>query len=254
MPVTLAAVVGRITVPCGWSVVLPLVLDTRRGTLPESSPLAVNPTLHAREGSLSPSAPALTAAPPPALRAHRIRTDKEENPMTTQRKNEVMPRLMDVIRNVSDISQIAGEHLADIAVPLSGHHPADAYDRLRHIAHSIGYTVEEDHLPATINGDCSFEQRCIRVEVRNDDVQQVETLAHELTLALIHESFTDRAHAEQARPCLFCGTWFETCDPDNSLCEDCEFSDCAYCGFTTYRPLLSESLACGTCEGRDDAA
>jgi hypothetical protein len=54
--------------------------------------------------------------------------------------------------------------------------------------------------------------------------------------------------AERATVCSLCGSWFETCDPDEELCEDCGLPDCAYCGVTTHRPLLSENLACVTCE------
>jgi hypothetical protein len=36
---------------------------------------------------------------------------------------------------------------------------------------------------------------------------------------------------------------------DNLLCLDCELSDCAYCGVTTNRPLLSDNLACQLCDG-----
>jgi hypothetical protein len=64
------------------------------------------------------------------------------------------------------------------------------------VAHSIGFTVEEDYLPGERNGDCSFDDRRIRVEVTNSEAQQVKTLAHELAHAMLHEEFTDRALAE----------------------------------------------------------
>lgn len=32
------------------------------------------------------------------------------------------------------------------------------------------------------------------------------------------------------------------------FCEDCEMSDCLYCGMATHRWMLSENLACGICE------
>ena len=55
-------------------------------------------------------------------------------------------------------------------------------------------------------------------------------------------------HAADARsgaPCPGCGPD----DQDFEFCEDCELSDCAYCGSPTNRYLLSEDLACATCVG-----
>jgi hypothetical protein len=37
------------------------------------------------------------------------------------------------------------------------------------------------------------------------------------------------------------------------FCEDCGPSDCAYCGRTTLRWMLSENLACTECEGSEAA-
>jgi hypothetical protein len=54
-------------------------------------------------------------------------------------------------------------------------------------------------------------------------------------------------------PCEFCGLPHDTGDDDAPFCEDCELSDCAYCGATTNRPLLNENLACQTCEGAEVA-
>lgn len=51
--------------------------------------------------------------------------------------------------------------------------------------------------------------------------------------------------------CRFCGRWFETADGPE--CEDCEPSDCAFCGVTTIRPLLSDRLACALCDGDEVA-
>ena len=50
-------------------------------------------------------------------------------------------------------------------------------------------------------------------------------------------------------PCRLCGVLYVAGGDDNQFCEDCELSDCAYCGFTTNRPLLSCNLACQMCEG-----
>jgi hypothetical protein len=78
--------------------------------------------------------------------------------------------------------------------------------------------------------------------------------------------------------CRDCGTeyrWFEApddeqpppaCESCGSLlpegqdlhygpfCEDCELSDCAFCGTTVHRWELSESLACRVCETGEVAA
>ncbi len=90
---------------------------------------------------------------------------------------------------VFDIAQTDGEPLPEIATRLQGDDPSGSYSRLRQLAHSLGYGVEEDYLPDEVNGDCNFTKRTIRVEVRNDERQQVKTLAHELGHALLHEGF-----------------------------------------------------------------
>jgi antirestriction protein ArdC len=97
---------------------------------------------------------------------------------------------------VFDIAQTDGEKLPEIVTRLHGDDLSGTYGLLRGVAHDIGYTVEEDFLPGGRNGDCTFEERRIRVEVRNDEVQQVKTLAHELAHAILHEGFKDRALAE----------------------------------------------------------
>ena len=42
-------------------------------------------------------------------------------------------------------------------------------------------------LDGGINGDCSHDEKRIRIEARNDERQQVKTLAHELGHAILHE-------------------------------------------------------------------
>ncbi len=42
-------------------------------------------------------------------------------------------------------------------------------------------------------------------------------------------------------------------DNGSSFCENCELSDCTYCGITTHRRTLSENLACRTCEDGEAA-
>ena len=53
----------------------------------------------------------------------------------------------------------------------------------------------------------------------------------------------------RALRCALCGCPLDDADGDRPFCEDCEPSDCAYCGRTTPRALLSEHLACLMCEG-----
>lgn len=96
---------------------------------------------------------------------------------------------------VFDISQTDGEDLPEVVHKLHGDDADGAYVRLVEVAHGLGYTVEEDYLNGP-NGVCSFDKRCITIEVRNDPMQQVKTLAHEIAHAKLHEGFKDRALAE----------------------------------------------------------
>lgn len=72
---------------------------------------------------------------------------------------------------------------------LNGDDAVGAYTRLVAVAHTLGYSVEEDHLDGSRNGDCSFRERLIWIEAANDPAQQVKTLAHEIAHAILHESF-----------------------------------------------------------------
>jgi antirestriction protein ArdC len=98
--------------------------------------------------------------------------------------------------HVFDIAQTDGEELPTIVERLEGEDTGGAYVRLVEVARSLGYTVEEDYLPGERNGQCSFAERRITVEVSNAEAQQVKTLAHEIAHAMLHEGFTDRALAE----------------------------------------------------------
>ncbi len=92
--------------------------------------------------------------------------------------------------SVFDVSQTDGEPLAELPCHrLSGDDPTGSYDRLRRFAHGLGYTVEEDYLPGEMNGDCNFALRRLRIEVRNDELQQAKSLAHELGHVLLHDGF-----------------------------------------------------------------
>lgn len=97
---------------------------------------------------------------------------------------------------VFDLAQTDGKELPQVCTRLEGGHPEDTYDQLRKVAHRLGFTVEEDFLPGSVNGDCNNAERRIRVEARNDERQQVKTLAHELGHAILHEEFESRPLAE----------------------------------------------------------
>jgi antirestriction protein ArdC len=96
---------------------------------------------------------------------------------------------------VFDVSQTDGEPLPEVCSRLHGDAPG-VYTQLVTVAKAIGYSVEEDYLNGSVNGDCAFDLKRIRVEVRNDEIQQVKTLAHELAHAMLHEDFRDRSLAE----------------------------------------------------------
>lgn len=48
--------------------------------------------------------------------------------------------------------------------------------------------------------------------------------------------------------CRRCGTWLGD-HGGEGLCEDCELSDCAFCGTAVPRMDLSAELACPMCMG-----
>jgi hypothetical protein len=53
--------------------------------------------------------------------------------------------------------------------------------------------------------------------------------------------------------CPACGLPHNEQQTGEPFCEDCGLSDCAFCGVTTHRPMLSENLACRVCEGSEAA-
>ncbi len=97
---------------------------------------------------------------------------------------------------VFDLAQTDGQELPEVCTRLVGAHPGDTYDRLRKVAQGLGFTVEEDYLPGSVNGDCNFTDNRIRVEARNDERQQVKTLIHELGHAILHREHDNRSLAE----------------------------------------------------------
>ena len=88
---------------------------------------------------------------------------------------------------VFDVSQTDGQELPEICTRLDGQDDAHIFDRLRAVALSIGFSVEEtDDLPEGVNGDCNHELRRLRVRSSNSPMQRVKTLAHELGHAMLH--------------------------------------------------------------------
>jgi antirestriction protein ArdC len=101
------------------------------------------------------------------------------------------------IAHVFDLAQTDGADLPAVPVhKLEGDDTDGLYARLLAVAHSLGFTVEEDYLENGVNGDCNHSEARIRVEVRNDPQQQVKTLAHELAHAILHG---DRANLVRER-------------------------------------------------------
>ncbi|MDZ7578431.1 MAG: ArdC-like ssDNA-binding domain-containing protein [Candidatus Nanopelagicales bacterium] len=119
-------------------------------------------------------------------------TDEDERPDT-----ETGTRQLIGFRPVPvfDLRQTDGEPLPAVCSKLQGDAP-DIYSQLVAVAHSIGYTVEEDYLTGSVNGDCNYAEHLIRIEARNAERQQVKTLAHELGHAMLHEGNEDRALGE----------------------------------------------------------
>lgn len=99
---------------------------------------------------------------------------------------------------VFDVSQTDGEPLPEIAPRLTGVAPEGQFQDLTSVAAGFGFRVEKRELTGGTNGYCSPSEKLIVVESRNDEVQQVKTLAHELGHALLHEEGNDlpREHKE----------------------------------------------------------
>lgn len=96
---------------------------------------------------------------------------------------------------VFDISSTDGKELPEVCHKLAVEDPDGLFDRLTAVADSIGYHVENLALDGP-NGDCTYSEKRIRVEVTNAPAQRVKTLVHELAHALLHEGRKDRALAE----------------------------------------------------------
>lgn len=125
-------------------------------------------------------------------------------PVTRRTRDEDEQGGEDVVRKavvgfratyVWDVAQTDGDALEEPPVHrLTGADPMGLFEKLSLVVREIGYTVEDEYLSGGVNGDCSVDERRIRIEVRNDPAQQVKTLAHELAHALLHARSTGRWH------------------------------------------------------------
>ncbi|ACU53268.1 conserved hypothetical protein [Acidimicrobium ferrooxidans DSM 10331] len=97
---------------------------------------------------------------------------------------------------VFDVAQTEGAALPEVATRLVGEDPAGVLAKLGGVAHALGFAVEDHRFEGATNGDCSHEQRRIRLSSEVSPRQRVKTLAHELAHALMHERLESRPQAE----------------------------------------------------------
>lgn len=88
---------------------------------------------------------------------------------------------------VFDIAQTDGDALEEIAQNLTGNAPSDVFARLSDVATGLGFTVAVETIEEPgVNGYCSHADKKIVVSSDNDGAQQVKTLAHEISHAILH--------------------------------------------------------------------
>lgn len=87
---------------------------------------------------------------------------------------------------VFDVSQTDGADLLEVCTRLDGEDDAGLFERLRTVAVSIGFTVEDGTDLGGANGMCTHDDHRIWVLASNSPVQRVKTLAHELGHAILH--------------------------------------------------------------------
>ncbi len=97
---------------------------------------------------------------------------------------------------VFDISQTEGKELPEVCRRLEQEGFEHDLQLFKEAASSIGFYVEETSIGDGSNGDCTHALRRIRIEESNSSAQKCKTMAHELTHAILHENFHDRALAE----------------------------------------------------------
>ncbi|MGH7746582.1 MAG: ArdC-like ssDNA-binding domain-containing protein, partial [Candidatus Dormibacteria bacterium] len=104
-----------------------------------------------------------------------------------------------IVTWVWDVSQTAGEPLPGVCTRLGGEDPHGSFHCLLGVAGLRGYRVEEADLPAGTNGDCSPDQRLIRLQRGLAPAMRFKTMAHELGHSVLHPDGylgTPRALAE----------------------------------------------------------
>lgn len=87
---------------------------------------------------------------------------------------------------VFDVSQTDGAELPEVCVRLDGEDEAGLFERLRGVATSIGFMVEDADDLDGANGVCTHNDRRIQLLASNSPAQRVKTLAHELGHAILH--------------------------------------------------------------------
>lgn len=87
---------------------------------------------------------------------------------------------------VFDVSQTDGAELPEVCVRLEGEDDAGLFARLRSVATSIGFDVEDAKDLGGANGVCIHDEHRISVLANNSPLQRAKTLAHELGHAILH--------------------------------------------------------------------
>ncbi len=96
---------------------------------------------------------------------------------------------------VFDISQTDGAELPEVCARLEGEDDAGLFERLRTVAASIGFTIEDATDLGGANGMCAHEERRIVLLASNSPIQRVKTLVHELGHAILHAPGDGRPHS-----------------------------------------------------------
>ena len=73
-----------------------------------------------------------------------------------------------------------------VCIRLDGEDEAGLFERLRTVAASIGFSVEDADDLNGANGVCTHDEHRIQVLAGNSPAQRVKTLAHELGHAILH--------------------------------------------------------------------
>jgi IrrE N-terminal-like domain len=87
---------------------------------------------------------------------------------------------------VFDVAQTDGAELPEVCIRLDGEDEPGLFERLRTVAASIGFSVDDADDLNGANGMCTHDEHRIQVAASNAPVQRVKTLAHELGHAILH--------------------------------------------------------------------